>query len=138
MALIKINHDPSERQLALFGLLWLLFVGTFGLVLYGRSGWQPVAIGLCAAALAVPAIGWLAPGFLRIVYLGTSYLTFPIGLVMSHVLLAVAYYGVLTPTGLLMRAIGYDSMNRRFDSQSDSYWTPREADQDASRYFRQA
>lgn len=138
MGLIKINHNPSGRQLALFGLLWLLFLGTFGLVMGSRNGWPPVAIGICTAAVLVPLIGLVVPGLLRRVYVAMSYLAFPIGFVVSHVLLAIAYYAVLTPTGLLMRAFGYDPMNRRFDPQADSYWTPREANRDAGHYFRQA
>jgi hypothetical protein len=48
-------------------------------------------------AVAVPAVGWFSPRFLRLVSVGMSYAAFPVGFVVSHVVLALVYYGVLTP-----------------------------------------
>ena len=78
------------------------------------------------------------PGLMRMVFLGMSYLTWPIGFVVSHVVLALVYYLVLTPIGLLMRLFGYDSMKRRFDPEAPSYWVERPAAGfDIRRYLRQ-
>jgi hypothetical protein len=62
---------------------------------------------------------------------------FPIGWVLSHVLLAIVYYGVFTPIGRVMRMRGRDPMQRRFDSQTESYWVPRNSEKSAQDYFRQ-
>lgn len=66
-----------------------------------------------------------------------AYLAFPVGLVVSFLILAAVYYLVLTPTGLVMRPVGYDPMHRRFDAQAGSYWSPRQSPRDPGRYFRQ-
>ena len=137
MRLIRIDPNPSRRQLAVFAAIWLVFFSIIGWMVLGRSGSLPWAIGICCLAVGVPVIGWIAPPFLRIVYLGMAYAAFPIGFVVSHVMLAVVYYLVLTPTGLLMRLFGYDPMNRRFDPDAETYWVPRETEQDVKRYFRQ-
>jgi hypothetical protein len=137
MSLIRIEHHPTRRQLNAFGLVWLAFFGIFGGVVAGRGGPPVVASACWIAAVAVPAIGWLVPGFMRIVYLGMAYAAFPLGFVVSHVLLAAVYYLLLTPTGVAMRVLGYDPMSRRFDPSAKSYWIPREAEEDAERYFRQ-
>ena len=66
-----------------------------------------------------------------------SYATFPIGLGVSHFILAVVYYLVLTPIGLLLRFSSYDPMGRRFDRSAKTYWTPHETEEGTERYFKQ-
>ena len=136
MSLARINHNPSRRQLNLFGLIWLVFFGVVGKVVLDGGGPTPAAI-VWGLAVAIPAAGWILPGFMRIVFLGMSYAAFPIGLVVSCLILLMVYYLVLTPTGLLMRLFGYDPMQRRFDPGAESYWCPREQDDGLKRYFRQ-
>ncbi len=138
MSLIRIEHHPTRRQLNVFGLVWLVFFGILGGVVASR-GRSPVAAGACwLAAVVVPAIGWLAPRFMRVVYLGMAYAAYPVGFVISHVLLAAVYYLLLTPMAVVMRVFGYDPMCRRFDSDVRSYWVPREAEKEPARYFRQS
>ncbi len=47
-----------------------------------------------------------------------------LGYVNSRIILSVLYYGVLTPVGLFLRALGRDPLNRRHHA-ADSYWIPR-------------
>jgi hypothetical protein len=138
MSVIQINRSPTLRQLRQFGLIWMGFVAFFGVLAWFKFDNQSLAKGFWIAAVVVPCIGWLLPSFMRLVFVGMSYLAWPIGFVVSHVVLAGVYYLVLTPIGLLMRLSRYDPMKRRFDREADSYWESRsdEAVQ-ASRYFRQ-
>ena len=138
MSIVQINTDPSRRQLNQFGFIWMGFVAFFGGVAYLKFHNPPLAYGLWIAAVVVPVIGWLAPPFMRAVFVGMSYVAWPIGFVVSHVVLAVVYYAVLTPIGLVMRLVGYDPMQRRFEADADSYWNERAtAADDPKRYFRQ-
>jgi len=137
MNLIQIDHDPSRRKLAVFGVCWLLLCGILGAIVLSRTGCGPAAAAIWATALLVAVSGWIVPRLMRIVYLGMAYATLPVWLVVSPVVLAVVYYLVLTPTGLLMRLLGYDPMHRRFDRDAKTYWFPREQPDDVSRYFRQ-
>jgi hypothetical protein len=58
--------------------------------------------------------------------------------VVSHVVLAIVYYLVVTPIGLVMRLVGYDAMKRRFDGEATTYWVHRPDNAaDAKSYFRQ-
>jgi hypothetical protein len=61
----------------------------------------------------------------------------PIGWVMSHVILGIIYYLVLTPIGLLLRALGRDPLRRRFETGARSYWIDRGEEPAVERYFRQ-
>ena len=138
MSVVQINKNPTRRELNQFGFIWLGFLAFFGLIAFFKFGNPQVARWLWVAALVVPIVGWLVPAFMRLVFLGMSYLAWPIGFVVSHVVLAVVYYLVLTPIGLLTRLFGYDSMEKRFDSEAESYWIERSAEAaDPKRYFRQ-
>jgi hypothetical protein len=138
MGVVQINRNPSPRDLRQFGWIWMAFVAFFGAVVWFKFHNPSLARGLWVAAIVVPPVGWAVPSFMRLVFLGMSYLSWPIGFVVSHVVLAVVYYLVLTPIGLLMRLFGYDSMKKTFDREADSYWVPRSiADVDAKRHFRQ-
>ena len=137
MSIIRIDFYPSRRQLAVFGVVWLAFFAGVGGVVLGRGGsWTAVAI-LWGLGAVVPAVGWLSPPFLRIVYVAMACAAFPVGFVVGQVALAGVYYLVLTPTGLVLRALGYDPMNRRFDAEAETYWTRRTSEQSVERYFRQ-
>jgi hypothetical protein len=137
MKLIRIEHNLSRRQLTVFSLCWLAALGILGGLVLLRGGPLRVAVVAWTAAVALPAVGWPLPAALRIVYLGMAYAAFPVGLVVSHVILAVVYYLMLTPIGLVMRLVGHDPMRRRFDPRAESYWVERKPDEDVSRYFRQ-
>ena len=134
--LIRIEHHPSPRQLAVFGLMWGAFFGLFA-ALAAHRGSPQQAWALGAAAIIVPVVGRLWPPLLRIVYIGMTYLTLPVGLVVSCLVLTLLYYLVVTPTGVLMRCLGHDPMHRRIDREAKSYWIPRPPDDDMGRYFRQ-
>ncbi len=138
MSVIQINTNPTQRDLRQFGFIWLGFLGMFGVIAFFKFGNPLIARWLWVAAVVVPAVGWLVPAFMRLVFLGMSYLAWPIGFVVSHVVLAVVFYLVVTPIGLLTRLFGYDSMKKRFDPEAKSYWIERAAEvPDEKRHFRQ-
>ena len=138
MSIVQINRNPSRRQLNQFGFVWLGFLVLFGVIAFFKFDNPGVARWLWLAAVVVPVLGWLVPAFMRLVFLGMSYLAWPIGFVVSHVVLAVVYYLVLTPIGLLTRLFRYDSMKRTFDREVTSYWVERSPEAvDPKRYFRQ-
>lgn len=137
MGVIQIDRNPSRRTLNQFGFIWLGFLTLFGAVAWFK-GHPTVATALWVAAVVVPVIGWVVPAFMRLVFLGMSYAAFPIGWVVSHVVLALVYYLVFTPIGLVMRAVGYDPMQRAFNREASTYWIARPTGgRDVKRYFRQ-
>ena len=138
MSLIRINKNPSRRELAVFGLIWLVFFGIVGAIVWSKSDLATAASIIWAVAVVVPVVGWMVPSLMRIVYLGMTYASLPIGFVVSHVILAIVYYLVMTPIGLVMRMFGHDPMQRRFDRDAKTYWIPREQPEQIERYFRQS
>lgn len=137
MSLIRIQRDPSPRQLRGFGLVWLLFFGAVAYLLWRRTGSAAAGGAVAALAALVPAAGLFWPEVLRWAFLGLSWAAFPIGFVVSHLVLALVYFVVLTPIGLAMRLAGRDPMHRRFEPEAESYWVRHEKPESSDRYLRQ-
>lgn len=137
MPVIEINRNPSRRELLVFGGLLLLFAALVGALLQ----WKTHAPGAARAVWLIGAVlvaAYLAiPPMRRPTYIAWMYAVYPIGFVVSHILLGLVYYGIVTPTGLLLRLAGRDPMTRRFDKGSASYWVEHDPHHEPQRYFRQ-
>ncbi len=132
-----IPRNPDSRTLRQFAGLCLVIFGGFALW-NGLVRDRPVLAlvwGALAVGIGVP--GLIAPKLVRPVFVGWMVLAFPIGWAVSHLILAVMFYGLFTPIGLLMRLFGRDPLSLRPGPPSDSYWTPKSTPADVRRYFRQ-
>ncbi|MBL9120673.1 MAG: hypothetical protein JNL80_12255 [Phycisphaerae bacterium] len=94
------------------------------------AGWLVGGLGGLACAIS-PPIGTAT-------YAGWMTAFKPIGWTVSHLLLAVVFFGILTPTGLLMRLVGRDPLDRTLNRDARSYWVERRPVTDPRRYFRQS
>jgi RsiW-degrading membrane proteinase PrsW (M82 family) len=136
MSLIRINHRPSPRQLLVFAVAWLVFTGLLGLRQWTHD--RSTAAMVCwALAVVVPLAGAAWREGLRLFYVGLCYVTYPVGFVVSSLMLGLLYYGVLTPVGLILRLCRYDPLHRRFERRAASYWLPRPDRREPGSYFRQ-
>jgi hypothetical protein len=132
-----IPFSPSSRLLRQFAGLWLVFFG-------GVAAWQGIvrgriglAVALAVLAVVVGGLGLIRPALVRPIFVGWMVLAFPIGWVVSLVLLGLVYYGLFLPIGLIFRLTGRDALQLRPGSGATTYWTPRTAPADVRRYFRQ-
>ena len=135
MAVHSINWNPSKRELRQFAGLCLVFFGGIAAWMYARHGAGPWPTTLATLAVVLGLPGLAFPILLKPVYVGWMVAAFPIGWTVSHVLLGVIFYGVVTPIGLFLRLIGRDPMNRKFEPQAKTYWIEHEPAESA-RYFR--
>lgn len=133
MAMMTFNLRPTVRQLRQFGAAGFVAMGLLGAL--ARS--HPAMYAFWLVAFALGLIVLVAPRSLWAVYIAMLVITWPIGQVVSYFVLALLFYGVFTPIGLVMRLIGRDAMNRRFDRGAASYWVRRPTVTDAKRYFQQ-
>jgi hypothetical protein len=88
-------------------------------------------------ALLIGPLGLVRPRLVKPVYVGWSVLAFPVGWCISTVMLAVLFYGVFTPVGLLFRLVGRDVLARRRPAVT-TYWKPKLAARDPREYFWQS
>ena len=138
MALFDIQLRPDSRQLKSFGLFWLPgFCLLAALFCWLRFDQQQLAQGLAAVAAVSVCASLIQPRILQPLFVILTIVTFPIGIVVSHLLIATVYYLCVTPIGLLRRLVGKDIMKRRFPAGQESYWIERKKVEDKGRYFRQ-
>ncbi len=136
MAPLRINLRPSSRQLLVFALAWLAIAGLLGFVQWRQD--RPVVAGLVwSAGVLGLLLDLLWPAALRLLYVGLSFVTFPIGLAISSLVLAALYYAVLTPIGLILRLGRHDPLRRRLERDAASYWQIRPPPPEPESYFRQ-
>jgi len=184
--MLAAPHDPSPREVRVFGLLWLVFFSAVA----GMAVWRPEGLLSAAAvltvawlaslafnpddrrrqlagaalplAMAAPAlaarwgtpvstvvdalgtlgvvgagVAWAFPAAGKRLFVGWMTAALPVGWTISHVVLAIVYYAVMTPIGFALRLGGYDPMKRRFDREAASYWIERRPQRDPRRYLRQ-
>ena len=136
--MISINWHPTNRELRQFAGIWfpLFWVIVGGLIVLRGGAWV-VAEWIVALAVAVGIVGLIWPQLMRPIFIGWMCAAFPIGWVVSHLLLGAVFYLVITPLGLVMRLAGRDKLKLRFDPAAASYWMRRPPTPPASRYFRQ-
>ena len=135
---MHLNLDPQPKDLVWFGAGLPVFAALLGYVVGHRSGSDLArqSIWLIGAALAL--VFWLLPRSRRAVFLGFNYLMYPIGWVVSRVLMGAVYLGVVTPTGILMRLFAKDLLARKLDEKAESYWVPHGEPRPSEDYFRQS
>lgn len=137
MALIERNREPTPYELMVFGLLLTPFFGLIGALVLWRTGSWTVAPAFWVTGLLMAVAFLCVPSVRRPTYMAWMALLYPIGWVISHLLLALVYYGWVTPVGLLMRMFGCDPMRRRPDPEATTHWIRRKPINNISRYFRQ-
>lgn len=136
MPLLELNLAPSRKELRWFAALWWpLLAALAGMALLRKLHLPEAAAGLWIAAGILAVAGLIAPPVIRPVYGVLLRLTYPIGFVLSYVLLSVVYFLIFTPIGALVRCF-HDPMARKLDRQAGSYWKGCEPDP-LDRYFRQ-
>ena len=64
-------------------------------------------------------------------------LAFPIGWLVSQLVLALIFYGLITPLALVFRGRGRDPLQRARPASDESLWRPKASPADVRRYFRQ-
>jgi hypothetical protein len=147
MPLFEIHWAPDRRRLRVFGWAALAVFGALGawaLAFHRLLGFEmaPTTARIAGWALWVLGAGCgllatVAPGALRPLYVVLSALGWPIGWAVSRVVLVIVFYGVLMPIGLVMRLVGRDPLNRRFDRDAPTYWVRRTPPPAPDRYFHQ-
>ena len=144
--MIQIDLEPDESTLRQFG--WIAVFGFGFLALLAWNEWLIFAMGLGDARSGVAGVfvllAFLAGSFSLVypkanlpIYLGLTIVAYPIGFVLSYVILGSLFYLMLAPVGLFFRLTGRDLLNRRFEEGRESYWLDARPERPKESYFRQ-
>ena len=119
-----------------FAGLWILFFGAIALSQHFRSQHTIVAVIVGTFALAVGVPGLFFPRILKPIFVGWMILAFPIGWLVSHVILFSIYGSVFIPVGFILRRMGHDPLRLR-KPEVDSYWEQKTQQTSLRRYLKQ-
>src|SRR2546421_535408 len=110
MSLLELNRNPSQRELKQFGAIAVPFLCALVGAWCARHGsWTPAGAAWGVGVVSL-LVGLLEPRWLRPIFVGWMVAAYPIGWVVSHLLLAVIYFLVITPIGCLLRVMGRDPL----------------------------
>ena len=136
-ALAEEEQVVTARTLRQFAGISLVFFG-------GLAAWhgfvthrRPLAIVLATIALVVGGLGLARPERIRSLYMAVLALTTPVGKVVTYIVLAVLFYGIVTPLGFVLSLFGRDPLRIRRPGPG-SHWVPKETSVDVRDYTRQS
>ena len=144
--MVELNLRPDARTLRQFG--WIALFGFGLLALLAWNGWlvfarldpgnrEPVALVLASLAGISALFSLVWPKANWPIYVGLTVVAFPIGFVLSYVIMATLFYVVIAPVGFALRAFGKDPMDRRFLPAAKTYWVEARAERSRESYFKQ-
>jgi len=144
--MIEINLRPDERTLRQFGFIavagfgfvaaiaWFeVLIFSFGL----GSAREPVAASFAAVAALSGLFSLVYPKANLPIYVGITLATYPIGFVLSYVIMGTLFYVIIAPIGWMLRAFGVDPMQRRIVPEATTYWEDAPAARPSKSYFKQ-
>ena len=135
--MLPINRHPSAKDLRSFARIWFpLFVAFLGGMIWWRANQPTAAMAVWGIGAAVEVAVLASQAMARQVFVGLMIVTYPIGLVVSTVALAILFYGLFTPLGWAMRLGGRDPLRLRTRADR-SEWHEVQQNDDPAQMFRQ-
>lgn len=147
MPLVEINWTPDARTLKNFGFICVVFLMVAGAWIFLRHSFlffdfvENTAIRAACTLWGIACVFFIASVVyskaMYPIYLALVTISLPIGFVVSHIAMAFLYYCIFTPFGVVFKIMKRDVLERKFESDRQSYWVKRNRETDRQRYFRQ-
>ena len=132
----EIPRNPDNRMLRQFAGLWILFFGGIALSQYFRSHNTTAAIVVWELAVCVGVPGLFFPRLLKPIFVGWMILAFPIGWLVTRIILMLLYFGIFAPVGFVLRVLGQDPLRLK-KPDVESYWEVKTQQTSLRRYLKQ-
>ncbi len=133
--MLTVNWQPSSRQLRQFVCLASIAL-PFTAWMWSLSNATVLSLGAAGSCLA--AIGLVWPKLANPVYLATTAITFPIGILLSEFVLLLIFLLTFIPLGLVFRLNGRNRLKLSFDTLCDSYWEDKKQPRSVASYYHQS
>ena len=136
MRMDELDWNPGVTKLRQFAILIILF-GVLGFWASWTKG--PTSLALQFALLVFAGLGLLGmflPLLLRWPFVIWTVAVFPIGWMVSKIILLAIFFCIFMPIGLFFRILGRDALNLG-PTKRKSFWIEAPAKIEPSRYFRQ-
>lgn len=131
---VKWRPDAAElRRFAISMLVGFSLLGLFAAWRAKEIGTGPIVLWSIGLLLAIAAF---VPRLGRVAYLAVYLPTSIMGYFVSHVLLALMFFFVITPLGITLRLVGKDPLQQRRQGHKTG-WTPIKVVKNDNSYYRQ-
>jgi hypothetical protein len=135
MKFSNLPLQPAPRVLRQFAVAWLVLF----CILAWRAfvhGHHPLT-GVFGAVALMGFPGWFKPAAIRWLFVGATVVAFPIGWLITQLMLAVMFYLVLTPLAWLFRWRGRDELRLRHKPDQAGFWIERGKPPAVENYLKQ-
>src|SRR6266850_7259625 len=121
-----ITFEPTPKALRQFAVGWLVFFLAPGAYQFWHYGHHQAGLILGVMAIVVGVPGLIKPAVLRWLFVASMVLAFPMGWLISQLMLSLMFYGIVTPIALFFRIRGRDLLCRRPAPNKPTFWTPKQ------------
>jgi hypothetical protein len=137
MSLSNNPFAPTDRMLRQFGGLWIVFFLAIAARQEFHHHRHTLAVVLAILAVTVGPLGMLWPKIIKPVFVGWMALAYPIGWVVSRIVLGIIFYGLFTPVAWVFRVIGRDALSLKPRRSAATYWCEKPVAAEQTQYLRQ-
>lgn len=131
-----VNWQPDAGELRRFALAMLIGFTLLGLLSAWRAGEvSTTSLVLWGIGLFL-AVAAFIPGLGKAAYLAVYLPTSIIGYVVSHIILALMFFFVITPLGIILRLTGKDFLQQR-RGHNETQWIRVKGTKTEDSYYRQ-
>ena len=120
---MMINSNRADKELRTFAFTLFCALSILGGVVLWRKG--ETGFLLWGIGFVILLVGLIRPRLLGPMHKGWMRMAYFIGLFTTHLILALLYYLIFTPFGLVMKTMGKDSLRLKHDRNVKSYWIKR-------------
>lgn len=129
-----VTQPKTKKELRSFGFVMAGAFTIIGGIVWWNDGWAtPYLFGIAGFFLVT---GLLLPQILRPLEWAWMKLALVLSFVMTRVILTLAFFLMIVPFGLVMRAFGKDLLSLKIDKSKASYWVPVEPDGPGTRFTK--
>ncbi len=114
----------DKQNLKKFGITMGIAFLVITLLILFKRGHIGLSTSLISALFFISAL--IAPNLLRPVYILWMKLAFFLSWINTRLILALLFYLIFTPIGLIMKLFRIDVLDKKIDKNKNSYWHKKE------------
>lgn len=126
MGLITVDTSSRKEQRK-FGIVMGVAIAVLGMARWAWHGLEHLPVYFFAVAAVLLVLGLIAPNVLKPVLVVWIKIAEALNWILTHLFLIVVFYGLITPTRLMMRLFSEDPLKRAWLPKDTTYWEEAEA-----------
>lgn len=124
--ILLMEVSEKKNDLRKFGIVMAVPLGIFSVLFFLKG--RPAAPFFVGTALFFLVAGLFLPMVLAPIHKVWMKFAEILSRIMNRVVLTLVFFIIITPIGLIMRLLGKDLLNKKYDPNLSTYWQPIESD----------